>query len=117
MPVGPPPGTISPATARGGARWSCLRPAQRATQDPRTGEAASPVQQDSPTHRVVLIVEVDESAELSPADLVAMADVLREAAAELAPQGTTRASVELGVTDPAPRASASGEGTTPVRTA
>lgn len=55
-------------------------------------------------HRVVLIVEVDEPTDLSPADLVAMADVLREAATELAPQGTTRASVELGVVDPAPSA-------------
>lgn len=58
--------------------------------------------QDPTTHRVVLIVEVDEPTDLSPADLVAMADVLREAAAELAPQGTTRASVELGIADPAP---------------
>ncbi|HEY2764436.1 MAG TPA: hypothetical protein VGJ13_10565 [Pseudonocardiaceae bacterium] len=53
-------------------------------------------------HRVVLIVEVDEPTDLSPADLVAMADVLREAATELAPEGTTRASVELGVVDPPP---------------
>ena len=55
-------------------------------------------------HRVVLIVEVDEPTDLSPADFVAMADVLREAATELAPEGTTRASVELGVVDPPPSA-------------
>jgi len=60
------------------------------------------VPQDSTTHRVVLIVEVDEPTDLSTADLVAMADVLREAAAELAPDGTMRASVELSVADPAP---------------
>ncbi|MGH4023020.1 MAG: hypothetical protein ACRDRV_00360 [Pseudonocardiaceae bacterium] len=81
---------------------------QRATlHHPRTGEAATPVQQDLPTHRVTLIVEVDEPTDLSPADLVAMADMLREAATELAPHGTTRACVELGVLDepapPAPR--------------
>jgi hypothetical protein len=61
----------------------------------------------------MLIVEVDEPTDLSPADLVAMADVLREAAVELAPQGITRASVELGVTDPAPSPRPPSEGDTP----
>lgn len=102
MLVEPPSGVVSTAATRGGARRSCPRPTQRATQHPRTGEAATLVQQGPPTHRVVLIVEVDEPTDLSPADLVAMADMLREAAAELAPQGTTRASVELGLVDPAP---------------
>lgn len=101
MLVEPPSGVASTAATRGRARRSCPRPTQRATQHPRTGEAAILVQ-GSPTHRVVLIVEVDEPTDLSPADLVAMADMLREAAAELAPQGTTRASVELGLVDPAP---------------
>ena len=87
------------------------------TEHPRTGEVTRPVPQDPTTHRVVLIVEVDEPTDLSTADLVAMADVLREAAAELgvgktrlalavaaelAPDGITRASVELGVVDPEP---------------
>lgn len=64
------------------------------------------MQQDSQTHRIVLVVEVDEPTDLRPADLVALADVLRDAAAELAPHGTTRASIELGVAGiepPAPR--------------
>lgn len=97
MLVEPKPGVVSSATTGGGTRVSrpCFTP--RATQHPRTGEAATPVQQDPPTHRVTLIVEVDEPTDLSPADLVAMADMLREAATELAPHGTTRASVELGV--------------------
>lgn len=84
----PPAGAASPATAHG--------------------------QQDSPTHRVVLVVEVDEPTDLSAADLVAMADVLREAAAELAPQGTTRASVELGIAPatPSPQAISDNERTT-----
>lgn len=89
---------LPPAAACGGARWACVRPTER----PTTGEVARPVPQDSTTHRVVLIVEVDEPTDLSTADLVAMADVLREAAAELAPDGTTRASVELSVVDSAP---------------
>jgi hypothetical protein len=75
------------------------------------------VPQDPTTHRVVLIVEVDEPTDLSPADLVAMADVLREAATELAPQGTTRASVELGIIDPAPSPRFPSDGGTTARTA
>ena len=108
MLIEPQPGVIPSAAARNGAR-SCPLPVQRAPlHRPRTGEAATPVQQAPPTHRVTVIVEVDEPTDLSPADLGAMADMLREAATELAPHGTTRASVELGVLDesasPAPRA-------------
>lgn len=107
MLVEPQPGVVSSATTGGGTRVCCPRPTPQATLHPRTGEATNPVQQDSPTHRVTLIVEVDEPTDLSPADLVAMADMLREAATELAPHGTTRASVELGVlgesAPPAPR--------------
>lgn len=75
------------------------------------------MQQDTQTHRIVLVVEVDEPTDLSPADLVALADVLRDAAAELAPHGNTRASVELGVAavePPEPRTPADN---TPARTA
>lgn len=75
----------------------CARPI-----NPRSGKVTRPVPQDPTTHRVVLIVEVDEPTDLSTADLVAMADVLREAAAELAPEGITRASVELSVVDSVP---------------
>lgn len=69
-----------------------------------TGQQAG--ESEAQTHRIVLVVEVDEPTELSPADLVALADVLRDAAAELAPHGTTRASIELGVNGadpPSPR--------------
>lgn len=107
MLVEPQPGVVSSVTTGGGTRVSCPRSTPRATQHPRTGEAATTVQQDAPTHRVTLVVEVGEPTDLSPADLVAMADMLREAATELAPHGTTRASVELGVhggsAPPAPR--------------
>lgn len=77
MLVEPQPAVVS-STAPGGARSSCPRSGQHATQHPRTGEAATPVQQDPATHRVTLIVEVDEPTDLSPADLVAMADMLRD---------------------------------------
>lgn len=107
MLVEPRPGVVSSVTTGGSTRVSRPRATPRATQHPRTGEAATTVQQDAPTHRVTLIVEVGEQTDLSPADLVAMADMLREAATELAPHGTTRASVELGVhgesSPPAPR--------------
>lgn len=77
--------------------------------------------QEDQTHRIVLVVEVDEPTDLSPADLVALADVLRDAASELAPQGTTRASVELGLggphPHPQPHAQPPASGEVPARTA
>jgi len=80
--------------ARSQTRRLCRRPSG---QRPTTGKVIAPVQQDTRTHRIVVVVEVDEPTDLSPADLVALADVLRDAAAELAPRCSTRASVELGV--------------------